>query len=222
MKKSIKLVICMLLVATIALPSVFATGLGTSSSIVKVGTVDNTDVNYNVDIEWGSLVYNLVKFEPEYGDSYYKWEPEEENVSDTIRIYNRSTAMVHADVTFGAAMYNVSGHFSGATSNGVYAILTEKPEDWETGYYCQINEETYEVTEVPDGTEFEANKYWQGVGAGGEDESGDIPGVSIETWVDGREAITLPSYWGQLSLYGGDVSSVRPGATIGTLTVTIS
>lgn len=224
MKRSIKLVACMLLVAIIALPSVFATGLGTSSSLVKVGTVDTTDVSYNVDIEWGSFIYNLVLVENENNipSTYYAWEPEEEGISDTVTIYNRSTAMIHADVTFASAMHNVSGDFSGATFNGVYAKVMEKPDDWETGYYYSINEETFECTKVPEGTEFEANKYWHGVGAGGEDESGDIPGVSTEIWVDGSEAITLPSYWGQLSLYGGDASTVRPGATIGTLTVTIS
>lgn len=224
MKRSIKLVVCMLLVATIALPSVFATGLGTSSSIVKVGTVDNTDVVYDVDIEWGSLVYNLVLVENENNipSTYYSWEPEEEGVSDTIKIYNRSNAMVHADITFASTMPDVSGSFSGSTFNTVLAILTEKPDDWDTGYYQSRNGETYEFTKVAEGTEFEPNKYWGFAGAGGEDESGDIPGVSTDILVDGRESITLPAYWGQLSLYGGDVSNVRPGATIGTLTVTIS
>lgn len=218
MKRSIKLVVCMLLIATIALPSVFATGLGTSSSIVKVGTVDTTDVNYNVDIEWGSLVYNFIKSE---NGEYYVWEAEEEFVSDRVTITNNSNVIVNADVKFTSAIANVNG-FKNEDASGLvgraYALLSEKPEDFETGEYYEMDEDRNFVL-INVNTEFEADRYYEmaGLGGGPSENPCDIPAISYE----GTE-IWVSAYEWVLTLEGGSLSDVRPGATIGAVTVTLS
>lgn len=214
MKRSIKLVVCMLLVATIALPSVFATGLGTSSSLVKVGTVDTTDVNYNVDIEWGSLVYNFVKSE---NGEYYVWEPEEEWISDRVTITNNSNIIVNAKVEFTSAIANVVGMTEMSLAGTLYSLLTEEPEDFATGDYYKLNDDGGFVK--IDGNEtFEEDKYyeWQGGGAG-PSLDGNIPAASEFEGMPQRMSLEC-----DLTLEGGSLSDVRPGATIGTLTVTLS
>lgn len=214
MKRSIKLVVCMLLVATIALPSVFATGLGSSSSLVKVGTVDTTDVNYNVDIEWGSLVYNFVQSD---NGEYYVWEPEEEWFSNRVSITNNSNIIVNAKVEFTSAISNVIGMIESNLAGAMYSVLTEEPEDFATGYYYTMNEEGRFVRINGEET-FEADKYYEILGGGAAPSlDGNIPAVDE---FDGMPVImTLEA---DLTLEGGSLSDVRPGATIGTLTVTIS
>ncbi len=220
MKRSIKLVVCMLLVATIALPSVFATGLGTSSSIVKVGIVDDTDVNYDIDIEWGSLVYDFVKVEDEHGDEYYDWEPESE-MADYITITNKSNVIVKADVNFTSAIPTVIGFMDDSRSGlwgGEYKLLSEEPEDFSTGTYFELNENGM-LVEISENTVFEADKYYEWYAAGGAPypSSGEIPAMYA---YDDILSITGITY--VLKLEGGSLSNVRPGATIGTVTVTLS
>ncbi len=219
MKRSIKLVICMLLVATIALPTVFATGLGESSKIVKVGTVDNTDVNYNVDIKWGSLVYNFVKSnDSSIGE--YIWEPEKTN-ADVVEITNYSNVIINADVEFTSSMANVIG-FEDTDYCGIagseYQILTEEPEDFNTETYY-VRDEEGRFVEKGENTTFEADKYYKWIGAGGgPSENRDIP--SCTTNLDG--VVHVSSLMWKLKLEGGSLTDVRPGATIGTVTVTLS
>lgn len=213
MKRSIKLVVCMLLVATIALPSVFATGLGTSSSIVKVGTVDTTDVNYNVHVEWGSLVYNFVKSE---NGEYYVWEPEYE-LANRVTITNNSNIIVNAKIEFTSSIPSVIGMKETNLAASSYELLNEEPEDFSTGDYYKIDEHGgFVKLGIPE--TFEVDKYYSKQGAGaGPALDGNIPAV---TEVDGMTSVSVLEC--DLILEGGSLSDVRPGATIGTVTVTLS
>ena len=220
MKKEIKLVACLLMLVVVTVPSIFATGLGTSSSIVKVGTIDNSSVVYNVDIEWGNLVYDFVQNGGPDSTISHVFEIAEPG-EDKISITNYSNVVVNANVQFSSNVPSVIGYMDPIRSSiggKMYSILEEEPEDFATGNYYE-KKENNEIVLIPQGTEFEANKYYKvnGAGSGYYPESGDIPAYKEE---NGDIFVETLEY--VLSLEGGSLSEMRPGATIGVVTVTLT
>lgn len=219
MKKSLLKIVSVFMIVMLCLPCVFATDLGTTSKIVKVGTVDTTDVVYDVDIEWGSLVYDFVKTE-EAGQATYKWQAAD--IEDTrVVITNKSKALVNVDVLFSSNISGVSGYMNDTYSGMsacVYSLLQEEPSNWDTETFYQKEDGTYNFTEVEKGTSFEANKYYVPTGGGGGVFTSQLSGVTEDI----NNNIAISSALWSLELHGGSINEVKAGQMLGTLTVTLS
>ena len=218
MKRTLKVLSCLLMVTVLSVPSLFAAGLGTTSNIVKVGSVDNDDIIYDVDIEWGNLVYDFVKKDDGHGNEYYGWEVNEAS-GDTIHITNKSNVIVNANIEFNSSIPNVYGYMDSersCKSSNAYFLLDEEPEDFNTTDYYEMNSDG-DFVKIDNTTTFEANKYYsRGFGMGPYTDNN----IPAKTNSDGTVEIYTYSY--VLKLEGGSLSDVRPGATIGTVTLTLS
>ena len=223
MKRGLKVFVSLLLVAVIAIPSILATELGTSSKTVKVGTVDTID-NYDVDIEWGNMIFNFVEKKDNKGDSYYVWEPESDGTGDTvnsgyIKVDNYSTTIVNLDISFESSMVNVSGTIEGNIVNETLTLLDTEPDDWGESLeiYCK-DENSNRFIKVEDNVSFEPEKYYIILGTGENNFEGIIPGMQFLYDTDAIHS----AYIGNLTLIDGNIENVTEGATIGTVTVTLS
>lgn len=219
MKRSLLKMTSAFLLIILSIPTIFATSIDTSSKAVTVGTVENTnDVIYDVQIEWGSMVFDFVKTDGELEHEEYFWKRRDGGGS-AVDVINMSSVPVKAEIAFTPNIRDVIGTFNGgSTYTELYSLVNEKPSEWETldVRHCEFIDG--EMIPVVDGTEFVPGKYYIKNGAGGNGLSdGYIPGM---TDIDGEIEISSISWL--LSLEGGSLSEVRPGATIGTVTVTIS
>lgn len=214
--KKISKICVVLMAAVLVLPSVFATGLGTSSKLVKVGAVDTTGVVYDVDVKWGNMIFDYVKAD---NSEEYIWKTD--SVADrAVTVTNQSNVAVNAEFTFASSITGVVGMMDTEQSGMgciVYSELETQPEDWSTGEYYEKQDESYSFVEKSQATLFEANKYYDVTGAGGGPFQNQLPGV-----VEDQNGISVCEASWVLELCGGSLSDIRPGATVGTLTITLS
>jgi len=176
-KKVLKIIVCICLFSLL-----ISISYCTSSKKVTVGEVGGfsytkQETIYDVEISWGDMIFNYVTKEYPDGQKYYDWEPnrvcteENPNVMDSgsVTVTNKSTVAVNMDVLFTSNMQYVTGiqndRYSYRAEQG-YKALSEMPEDWTTGTYYVKEDDTYNFTAIPEGTEFIAGEYYEIYGMG--------------------------------------------------------
>jgi len=219
MKRSLLKITSMFLLIVLCIPNIFATNLDSSSKIVTVGTVEDTDeVIYDVQIEWGNMIFDFIKTDGELEHETYFWKARS-GYESSVTVTNMSSVAIKAEASFTPSMREVIGNMECyGMGTQLYSLANEKPEGWEeveTRYYEFVDGK---MIPLEDGTEFVPGKFYFLNGAGGNGLSfGDIPGM---TNIDGQIEINSKTW--RLSLEGGSLSEIRPGATIGIVTVTLS